>query len=160
MKANKLRIGNLLMVGESPIEVCSYSKDNFSGRTVLAGDEKGKYYYSLDHEIKPIPLTEEWLIKFGFKKGVKTTTEYTTKIPFKIIGNWANKLLWYELDHCGNAYQPDSDWKLYKVYNGARTEIFGSNPFSGFHVHQLQNLYHSLTGEELIVNNLVKNSPN
>lgn len=59
MKASELRIGNLI-----------YSKglkENIKVEYSLLSnnDDCMNYLYN------PIPLTDEWLVKFGFKKGVK-----------------------------------------------------------------------------------------
>lgn len=70
-------------------------------------------------DIKPIPLTEEWLIKFGFKKNKDCFKKFAYEVG--MVGNH----LWY-LDN-GSSMLID------------RLE----------YVHQLQNLYHALTGEEL-----------
>ena len=63
----------------------------------------------------PIPLTEEWLIKFGF---------------IKVWNNYRLKPLGYLIDN--------------------RLITVGSNYLRHIkYVHQLQNLYFALTGEEL-----------
>lgn len=57
MEANKLRIGNWI---KEPIEI--------GGRIVQVeriDTDKDGYNHYLDH-CNPIPLTEEWLLKFGF----------------------------------------------------------------------------------------------
>ena len=78
-------------------------------------------------EYKPIPLDEEWLLKLGFFVGSKKNCYY-------------------------------KDWAM----NGVETIVFeyhykggydyevGANRYKTIHyVHQLQNLYFALTGEEL-----------
>tara|TARA_R110002096_G_scaffold382312_1_gene576205 strand:+ start:6033 stop:6365 length:333 start_codon:yes stop_codon:yes gene_type:complete len=65
--------------------------------------------------IEPIPLTEEWLVKFGFDGwDIGSYTITLTNGNFWILG--CDKPLARNIKH----------------------------------VHQLQNLYHALTGEELI----------
>lgn len=54
IQANELRIGNLTEQGEVK---------SFFENGVHVGF--GKCYYF--NELEPIPLTEEWLLKFGFK---------------------------------------------------------------------------------------------
>ena len=66
--------------------------------------------------VKPIPLTEEWLLKFDFK--------------FKELG-FENLSVSYGLTSGDIHFVID---RYYKKLD---------------HVHQLQNLYHALTGEEL-----------
>jgi hypothetical protein len=75
----------------------------------------------LNHTYKPIPLTEEWLERFGFEKiQMSIPTAYKTKDGFRI-----------KKDQRGY-------WMQYK---------YGMTIIK--HVHQLQNLYFALTGEEL-----------
>ncbi len=69
---------------------------------------------------KPIPLTEEWLLKFGFeKKGVNRTRWIFWKIDL--------------VEDEKGIYSFDES-RIYIDIN---------------YVHQLQNLYFALTGEEL-----------
>ena len=94
MKAEELRIGNLVLVdGEITI---------VKGWMIhLIQIEK-----TSNKKIEPIPLTEEWLIRFGFKKDMVLLTN----------------------SDGDNFYL--SDFKIE-------------------YVHQLQNLYFALTGNEL-----------
>jgi hypothetical protein len=73
-------------------------------------------------ECEPIPLTEEWLLKLGFQKEKE---HYTWYFKGKVIINVFNYIA-YKLN--ANGY--------------TRYESFK-------YVHQLQNLYFALTGEEL-----------
>ena len=59
MKATELRIGNLVWndIQNIPVKV---------NLKILA--EQEIYYENDEKSWKPIPLTEEWLLKFGFKK--------------------------------------------------------------------------------------------
>ena len=54
MKANELRIGNLLSV-------------NWKNDLVIVTGEIINEVENYEHEYHPIQLTEEWLMKFGFK---------------------------------------------------------------------------------------------
>ncbi|AGO48415.1 hypothetical protein Phi10:1_gp074 [Cellulophaga phage phi10:1] len=76
--------------------------------------------------LQPIPLTEEWLLKFGFKRNE----------PYCFIG--IKKRI--QLINIGNKY-----FRLYYYNTSIKIDIA--------HVHQLQNLYFALTGEELIKTN-------
>lgn len=71
----------------------------------------------------PIPLTEEWLLNLGFKK-VGTNFE----LDFFVF--------WY------SSYQNCFVWRFMNINSNA-------DPISLEYVHQLQNLYFALTGEEL-----------
>jgi len=77
------------------------------------------------HHLCPIKLTEEWLVKFGFVNGIKRIDEANHLNLFNSVG--ADGYLFY----IGYPYE----------YAGTDLEIK--------HVHQLQNLYFALTGEEL-----------
>lgn len=130
MKASELRIGNLVMIKNDLLP-----ETNGKIYRVLGIEEKNDYefeestgvvslcpinpdwrrYNQFDEFVEPIPLTEEWLLKFGFKKRYKAFA----KGDFTFIEN------------SGMAY------KLSIVDNMPK------------YVHQLQNLYFALTGEEL-----------
>jgi hypothetical protein len=83
------------------------------------------------NECSPIPLTEEWLLKFGFKTRVTIghSVQYFIGIN-PITRDWLFDILWLE------------DYK-YPFYRNGHFEIK--------HVHQLQNLYFALTNEELTI---------
>ena len=119
MKATELRIGNIVWQGEQYKEsiVTSYELNQFSnynrGVTHLA-----EYY----KEWKPIPLTEEWLVKFGFK--------YIGSAPTLGINESWNR---------GNIRIEQLQSKEL-VFHGLQIK----------YVHSLQNLYFALTGKELL----------
>jgi len=110
MKANELRIGNIVRWGDHDTTVdinMLWSFDVYS-----QGGISGE------------PLTEEWLLKFGFEK---------------IRGahpSWYNK-----------KYAITRDFEVQLI---EKTLIYsGKNYIEYNYVHQLQNLYFVLTGEEL-----------
>jgi hypothetical protein len=113
MKASELRIGN-------------YVNDRFDAEVTVCDITHGginlNYGYStisID-ELKPIPLTEEWLLRFGFDK------------PFKTVGDFER---WQKGE--------------FRLLNG---KLLPLSNVEIQHVHQLQNLYFALTGEELEFN--------
>ncbi len=116
MKANDLRIGNwynMSTKGDDNIHQIT-GKDIWE----FESDPIDDIYY-------PIPITEEWLLKFGFKK-CSNDTDFETKYLYQINDNFI--LLneprgYFYIDACNNEVK---------------------------HVHQLQNLYFALVGEELI----------
>jgi len=110
MKANELRIGNYIY---------------FEDELLKFDFEMG---WNFDY-IKPIPLTEEWLLKFGFVDGSYLYKNYKVK-----AGDYWNSVKFYEGEWCYN--NDDSDAACYFL-----TTIK--------YVHQLQNLYFALTNEEL-----------
>jgi hypothetical protein len=120
MKANELRIGNIVLRKEflhSNLENCRFDKI-----VVTHNDINACHIYNRHFE--PIPLTEEWLLKFGFEKTMSWT------YAKNLVGNL--KLVYY---------LGEKGWSI------------GFKPYSDFpnlkYVHQLQNLYFALTGEEL-----------
>ncbi len=93
----------------------------------------------IEEVFEPIPLTEEWLLKYGFEKDsihddyFKPCGEYEIKIVINAFsGSLTNDPSWFISIQTGYGNQPVT---IYKKY-----------------VHQLQNLYFALTGEELINN--------
>ena len=77
----------------------------------------------IDDDYRAIPLTEEILLKFGFEKRDKINP------PFRN----------YQYVFMKNGFLIGSDFLFH--YISGNTELK--------HVHQLQNLYFALTGEEL-----------
>jgi hypothetical protein len=112
MKANELRIGNLIDTGDFHIPSCK-------GIYEMKND-----WFTYSNMFNPIPLTEEWLLKFGFKQD---ETYCSIHIKYGI-----------ELMNIANKY-------FRGYYRGATIAIDIQ------YVHQLQNLYFALTGEELTV---------
>ena len=82
---------------------------------------------SLDY-INPIPLTEEWLLKFGFNRH---HDDYSNDVIF--IKNVHNNT--------------EFEWGVYPNELGSGIQIQNRKLLK--YVHQLQNLYFALTGEEL-----------
>lgn len=120
MKANEFRIGNLTEQGEVK---------NFWEKGVHVGF--GKCYEF--NELKPIPLTEEWLLNLGFEEdGV-----WIHKI--KNISN--NRMIGIDLNN-NHVFLAQHD-----AHNHFRDVFINKCE----HVHQLQNLYFALTNEELTI---------
>ena len=121
MKATELRIGN-------------WVKWNYEERSD-GNAYPVEFGYELDdiknnpNIVKPIPLTEEWLVKFGFEK-------------MDAFG-WVKDFI--TLDESVAHYSFDMWRGTYSIEKCDMTEI----PQEIKHVHQLQNLYFALTGQEL-----------
>ena len=104
----------------------------------------GNYVYSTSHKVitkviklevdsellntEPIAITEEWLLRFGFTFGIKLEDFVKGKYQFTQL---KNNILYGEFSEEGI------------FYFNTKTKIQ--------HIHQLQNLYFALTGEELVV---------
>jgi hypothetical protein len=111
MKAEELRIGNLV----SSIGII-YKVTSIDIHGNIKGVE-GSTSFNLDKTANSIPLTEEWILKFGFDD--LGTYGYGR-------GNFHICL------HENEFYFPINNRKVFIKY-----------------VHQLQNLYFALTGEDL-----------
>lgn len=129
IKATELRIGNFILdvQDKKPCNVTIEILQEIYGEM--------NFY-------EPIPLTEEWLLKFGFEKVVYNSDEegYGTD---------------YHLE-CSNGvficYADDFSLGLYtSEYDMINGLVVIPNWEMTKHVHQLQNLYFALTGEELVL---------
>jgi hypothetical protein len=123
MKATELRIGNL--VNYKIVDELDERKEWFEPCEIDAVDLQ-----VIDSDYQPIPLTEEWLLRLGFED--KKTCFNLSKRE--------------ELGHdFGDFAVSKYDDTQMKVWRGDR--YIGGCHIQ--HVHQLQNLYFALTGEEL-----------
>lgn len=111
MKPEELRLGNYVVIDGSIQQVYEIKQDSINGH--------------IPQEVDPVPLTEEWLLKFGF--------EYL-----------ANEQ--YEKHHLNLYFNWDKDTGLFLFIEDS-TESLSFKHIK--HVHQLQNIYFALTGEEL-----------
>ena len=129
IQANELRIGNYLQY--------------FDGANFIVSHHDIKIITEWTSVVAPLPkpieITEEWLLKFGFKK-----IEKGYSIGISDYGYVIEYLDWREDWTFGvEYYDPVNDDELGDVYN-----------FNGLglkYVHQLQNIYFALTGEELVI---------
>jgi hypothetical protein len=130
MNPQELRTGNFLSYDG---RICIVTNIDSTGNFKLAPNgvffceflEEPKYYIGRSdiENYEPIPLTEEWLLNLG--------VEYIDTVTFK----------GYKLD-VGN---------MIIVYNNT-VRLMGQPLEYIKYVHQFQNLYFALTGEELQVN--------
>lgn len=128
----ELRIGNIIRVIGSNHEI--------SVDYIQIEDDLIEKYNINDWRIEnlePIPLTEEWLFKLGFESmkldfSVAYYIEIFKNVRFQIWLDGSCRM-WY---NAGKGWQEHYDNEL---------------PIQVKSVHQLQNLYHELTGTELII---------
>jgi len=138
MKAKEFRIGNLTLA-KSPEKtewIEGHPVDIYNLYYLLYPKSAG----AIPIDMKPIPLTEEWLIKFGFlNDGVtfKISTSRIRLILFKI--NSANEYNNNCNEFTATVYQSKQSIEICRVK----------------HVHQLQNLYFALTGKELTIHKAI-----
>lgn len=112
MKSSELRLGNLILFRGNLI-CLDTNYELFKSLVDISRDDK---------RYKPIPLTEEWLLKFGFVK----------KNGYGLVFLFGN--LFYSVE--------TKEYFMFQ-YHDLRIKIK--------HVHQLQNIYFALTSEELIL---------
>ena len=121
MKARELRIGNYILYGETHtiFQVMTINEDGYTVKNDIEETwiEQWAFY--------GIPLTEDWLVKFGFKKSKH----------------------WYTL---GDIAIYKDMARLTQKVDGMYVEIYNQFKCPEY-VHQLQNLYFALTGEELTI---------
>tara|TARA_R110000803_G_scaffold121456_1_gene189570 strand:- start:214 stop:630 length:417 start_codon:yes stop_codon:yes gene_type:complete len=135
MKAKELRIGNL--VHSKADTVIMMSGWELYNMTVNENTNSETF-------LKPIPLTEEWLLKFGFDKPCKYD--------------------WYNKRYNTTCIEANEEMTVSWNIKSKRLSIFDSMEETDMvnilshpiycaqdldYVHQLQNLYFALTGEEL-----------
>jgi hypothetical protein len=154
MKANELRIGNY--VGFGVIHTGLGQEKSFAHYTVnqitetcmfFVESHAGEYF----KDVQPIPLTEEWLRKFGFKYQNRDVSHGNGKIERFWSKHWftGGDNWWIEINL--NPITKDSNGFFWLNWN-----IGGGNDFVHLphscelkYIHQLQNLYFALTGNEL-----------
>jgi len=119
LKANDIRVGNWVHTGEFHIKECQ-------------GEHQVEYdWFEYANMFKPIPLTTEWLKKFGFFAKYKHCNFRWNIGGFDIQQET-------DEDENGNKIPQEEIFYYQYMY-----EIKW--------VHQLQNLYFALTGKELTI---------
>ena len=117
MKASELRIGNWVEIQGLESKIISVDTEGCICENEYCEDFENN---NITQNLQPIPLTEEWLERFGFEYSDLNGDSGLWKIPpFQIYGKYNQFIYDYRLD-----------------VN---------------YVHQLQNLFYCLTGEELII---------
>jgi len=136
MEANELRINNNVIVNGNNVIVESidcFGINKYTDCDIEANDYDGYFdilmtnnprHRHLVKAIEPIPLTEEWLLKFGF---------FENNSYFNI-----GEVLYY-IGEFGTYLDEQVWWN---------EEIISTNIK---YVHQLQNLYFALIGRELTI---------
>jgi hypothetical protein len=143
IELKSLRLGNLVFDDENKImkvariETKQYTEwNNGDEFSIVIEDilKQNSYYQSL---INGIPITEEWLLKLGFNKqyqkgfiGIDVhNSDFVLTAP-KVMGEWQE----------GYAYQ----------YYAGNVPKFRELKY----IHQLQNLFYSITEVELTLNDV------
>ena len=133
MKATELRLNNLINIGGSTLDTYQTYVPTLVTIAILASiqEENKERPDAILSVFQPIPLTEEWLVKFGFYGKYKSVNTQWSLGGFSI--------------------QQESN--VDEEHNTIPTEQrFHYNwDFVVEYVHSLQNLYFALTGEELAI---------
>jgi hypothetical protein len=137
MKKEDLRIGNIINFSFGGIsDISPFGFANVAFMTKYDDDELfGKCF-------KPVPLTEEWLINFGFKKIGWTKS----CIKDRGINGDKNKTYHKLIKRSSDALIVNGNEYSY-VKNKYKNFVNGKVEY----VHQLQNLHFALTGKELTI---------
>ena len=125
IKANELRIGNLLLKNN---DVCQVSTIHSDSTIRIFSEDKTQTFGCFALRIfNPIPLTEEWLIKLGFEK---------------FIG-WDDMEYW-------RLKEDEKNFERFEIMPTLKGYELPSGKICEY-LHQLQNCYffHELTGKEL-----------
>ena len=142
MEIKELRIGNCLQYkNTNDIAIVELiHKKHFDCR-----DEYGSFTPNGNYQ--PIPLTEEWLLKFGFNP-----------LPFaNILNSYTKSIGRNRILSVGNVSTPNEMIFLCEINATDDKKIDDAICIRNYdydkytHVHQLQNLYFALTNEELTI---------
>lgn len=131
MKANELRLGNIVEV-----KTIDYSKGIKSIWEVIKIDAEDFQIlsdFNDDPDYRPVKLTEDWLLRAGFRKQINK--------GFVTFHNYVCMTDFYLRESFKGGYY------FGFIINGRHYEFNDATNYE--YVHQLQNLYFSLTGEEL-----------
>jgi hypothetical protein len=135
MKPTELRIKNLVNINELtridntnelPLinPLFKIERIDEDGEIIIYSEINNLHIHCDLESIQPIPLTEEWLLNFGFKK---------IGVNFQL----KSFCLWYSSSEICYV------WRFMNVWEIEGRKVCLNN------VHQLQNFWFALTGEEL-----------
>ncbi len=134
MNSLELRLGNFIRFSDDGtiFEVGSIELNGFT----VKNENETTWIESV--EFQPIPLTEEWLLKFGFEK-----TEGMHINSYKLVINI--------ISPDEKIYLILSSHNYYWIGQSYKTDSVDVGLGKLDYVHQLQNLYFALTGKELTI---------
>lgn len=120
LKPQDLRIGNYVTFNNDDLILV---------KSIFEKGVHDEYYNGYNYyDIKPIPLTEQWLVDFGFKKNKNNWKELYLGLASISWERLAGLVLVLETERI---YMPHIKY-----------------------IHSLQNLFHTLTGQELTLNKI------
>lgn len=130
VRANELRVGNLISLDDIPVRVRTIGDTTYSVKT-----DKMDWKAEMQGKYKPISITDEWLNKFGF--------DYDA-VDYSISLDELGKDLILIKSKDGYFYPT-----IYATaeFSHLENQTIALNRIKS--VHELQNLYFTLTGKEL-----------
>jgi hypothetical protein len=140
IQPEELRIGNWIQTeGGRPVRVNSIFGDRFNLEFI-----NHEPYSSPLTEMEPIPLTLELLERAGFEKETSEDIEERTIYSIQVANNTS---LYFDPHKDWMRDDYEVEWYLTHEWNNNHFKNdFWKRPK---YLHQLQNLYFALTGEEL-----------
>lgn len=146
MTVKELRIGNLIFDDFNEVhsveaiksgEFIEYNKNGIE--SIIFSKINGTIGMFVCDKVFPIPLTEEWLLKLGLVK-------YKEAIPYSYVFHLKKKF-GYSRFRIQYAHYGDGSEGFYNLH------LYNKQCKKVMYVHELQNLYFALMGEELEVTN-------
>jgi hypothetical protein len=136
MKTTELRIGNLVQTNQGVFKVSGIQSEGlwicpFFSKESFSPNRK---------DIQPIPLTKKWLLNLGFEKGKYSVLNE----PHYVL--YSN----YDYPFIVSVRYMDVYTEMQPLFGDKGIGLKAITDNRGIkYVHQLQNLYFALTGEEL-----------
>ena len=135
MKPQELRIGNLVYYTGKVVRVEQITKHKIGYHTK---PNETRMNYARLCDIKPIPITEELLLKIGFKKDRNdylNYRDYNDELSIRFSPNYTF------IEYANLHFNPE---------DVTETNYSSSFEFPNtLHLHTLQDIWHFLTGKEL-----------
>ena len=143
MTAKELRIGNVVKIDDEylgPIEgkVTSVNESGVVELLLSVSKGNGRYFVCGSDDIFPIPITEELLLKIGFKKkrdGYLHYSDHNDEFSIKFDLGYAF------IEYANLCFNPED---VTETNYGSSLEFPNT-----LHLHTLQNIWYLLTGQEL-----------
>jgi hypothetical protein len=127
IKENELRIGNYVNY-EQTTHIITCVNIDYSISVWIDKNNKEHLYHHKNNELKPISLTEEWLLRFGAEYSHKVLDIKMYQLGLYFIAIRKEGFRFIKKSTNTGAYEPLKDL---------------------YFAHELQNIYHDLTNEEL-----------
>lgn len=135
MKPQESRIGNLVCYNGKVVKVEQITKRKIGYHTK---PNETRMNYARLCEVEPIPITEELLLKIGFKKkrdGYLHYSDHNDEFSIKFDLGYAF------IEYANLCFNPED---VTETNYGSSLEFPNT-----LHLHTLQNIWHLLTGKEL-----------